>query len=127
MATMTAPRKPVAKTPAKAKFRTTATRGKDSRIFVRISSSDKVLIQKAATISSQSVASFVIAQAREAATLLVETSKVIRLNAEESRRLVEALMAPPKAPTPAFKKALKAYRETVISDVNPCSPRARKS
>lgn len=124
---MTAPRKPVAKTPAKAKLRTTATRGKDARIFVRISSSDKVLIQKAATISSQSVASFVIAQAREAASLIVESPRVTRLDAKESRRLVDALMAPPQAPSPAFKKALKAYREKVISDVNPRSPRARKS
>lgn len=127
MATMTAPRKPMAKAPAKAKSRTTTSRGKDARIFVRISSSDKILIQKAATISSQSVASFVIAQAREAASLLVESPRVIRLNAKESRRLVEALMAPPRPPTPAFKKALKAYRETVISDVNPRSRRARKS
>lgn len=114
MATITAPRPP-------------KTKAKDARFFARISSTDKQLLEQAATITGQSVATFVITQAREAASLLVETPRVIRLDAAESRRLIDALMAPPKAPTPAFKKALRSYRETVISDVNPRSPRARKS
>ena len=46
---------------------------------------------------------------------------VIRLNAEESRRLIDALLAPPRPPTAAMKRAMKQYRETVISDVNPNS------
>ena len=118
MATMTAPR------PTKSKV---APKAKDTRFFARISSTDKHLLEQAAMIEGQSVASFVIAQAREAASLLVESPRVIRLDAKESRRLVAALMAPPRPPTPAFRKALKVYRETVISDVNPRSPRARKS
>lgn len=118
MATMTAPR------PTKSKV---APKAKDTRFFARISSTDKHLLEQAASITGQSVASFVIAQAREAASLLVESPRITRLDAKESRRLVEALMAPAKTPTPAFKKALKAYRETVISDVSPRSPRARKS
>jgi uncharacterized protein (DUF1778 family) len=100
---------------------------KDNRFFARISSTDKRLLEQAATLTGQSVASFVIAQAREAASLIVESPRVNRLDAKESRRLLEALMAPPKAPSPAFKNALKAYRETVVSDVNPRSPKARKS
>jgi len=118
MATLTAPRTTKSKVAPKAR---------DTRFFARISSMDKRLLEQAATITGQSVASFVIAQAREAATLLVESPRVTRLDAKESHRLVKALMAPAKAPTPAFKKALNAYRETVISDVSPRSPRARKS
>jgi hypothetical protein len=58
----------------------------------------------------------------------------IVLNAAQSRRFVKALLAPPRPPTPAMKRAMKLYRETVISDVSdwnhltprplpPCSPR----
>jgi uncharacterized protein (DUF1778 family) len=102
-------------------------KGKDTRFFARISTADKLLFKKAAVMTGQSTATFVITQAREAAILLVESPRVIRLDAAESRRLMDALTAPPKSPTPAFKKALKAYRETVISEVNPRSPRVRKS
>jgi uncharacterized protein (DUF1778 family) len=41
----------------------------------------------------------------------------IVLNAGQSRRLVEALLAPPRPPTERMKRALKLYRETVISDI----------
>jgi len=37
---------------------------------------------------------------------------------EQSRRLVDALLAPPRPPTERMKRALKLYRKTVISDVN---------
>lgn len=94
--------------------------GKDTRFFARVSSGDKRLIEKAAAVTGQSVGAFVIAQAREAATRLVEERNVIRLNKEESRRLVRALLNP-KPPSKAFLKAMKEYRETVISDVNPNS------
>ena len=95
--------------------------GKDTRFFARVSSGDKRLIEKAAAVTGQSVGAFVIAQARKAATRLVDEHNVIRLNKEESRRLVKALLAPPRPPAKAFLKALKEYRNTVISDVNPNS------
>jgi len=114
MATATAPRK-------------AKQAGKDTRVFARISSRDKRLIEKAAAVAGQSVGAFVIAQARTAAAELLENHSVIRLNREDSRRLVEALLAPPKPPTAAMKKAMKAYRKSVISDVNPDSPTYRRS
>lgn len=114
MATATANRKPRAK-------------AKDTRLFARISSDDKRLIEEAAAISGQSAAAFVLDQARSAARQMVHEQSVIRLNAEESRRLVEALLAPPKPPTAAMKRALKEYRARVISDVNPDSPTYRQS
>ena len=74
----------------------------------------------------QSVGAFVITQARNAASDLVEEHSAIRLNREESRRLVKALLAPPRPPTEAMKRALKLYRETVISEVNPESEKVRQ-
>ena len=101
--------------------------GKDTRFFARVSSGDKRLIEKAAAVTGQSVGAFVIAQAREAATRLVDDHYVIRLTKVESRRLVKALLAPPHPPTPARKKAMERYRQSVISDVNPDSPTYRQS
>lgn len=93
----------------------------DRRVVVPISSSDKRLIEEAAALTGQSIGAFIIAQARTAASELLEHS-VIRLNVEESRRLVKALLAPPRPPNAAMKRAFKKYRETIISDVNPNSP-----
>jgi uncharacterized protein (DUF1778 family) len=102
--------------------RKTAASGKDSRFFARISSADKNLIEEAAAIVGQSAATFVITQARQVASRLLQEENVIRLNEAESRRVVAALLAPPKPPTQAFREALADYRSTVISDVNPDSP-----
>lgn len=101
--------------------------GKDTRFFARVSSADKRLIEKAAALSGQSVGAFVVAQARNAASELIEEHVVIRLNREESRRLVKALLARPRPPTAAMKKAMREYRKSVISDVNPDSPTFRRS
>lgn len=102
-------------------YQKTSTKGKDTRFFARISTADKALIEEAASFAGQSAATFVVSTAREAAERVIGERKVIRLNLEESRRLVEALLAPPKPPTKAFLKGLQLYRETVISDVNPNS------
>lgn len=101
--------------------------GKDKRFFARVSSGDKQLLEEAAALTGQSVGAFVIAQARTAASGLLEEHSIIRLSVEESRRLMKALLAPPTRPTAAMKRALKLYRETVISDVNPASGKAPRS
>lgn len=43
--------------------------------------------------------------------------EAIVLNKEESLRFVKALLAKSRKPTARMKKALKAYRESVISDM----------
>ncbi len=92
---------------------------RNSRLVARISREDKDVIARAAALKGESVANFVIGEARAAAVRLVEEQNEIRLNAEESRRLVAALLAPARSPARAFKEALKLYRSTVDSDVNP--------
>jgi len=44
----------------------------------------------------------------------VQGRETIRLNQEESRRFIKALLAPPHPPTKRFKAALKTYRKSVI-------------
>lgn len=44
---------------------------------------------------------------------------VIRLTEEESRKVAEAMADSPQPPSPAAVAALKRYRRTVSSDVNP--------
>ena len=63
------------------------------------------------------MADFVVNQARVAATRLVEEHSLIRLSVEESRRLMAALLAPPRPATASMKRALKQYRKSVISDL----------
>lgn len=98
--------------------RKSANSSKNARFFARISATDKRLIEEAASLSGQSAATFVVSTARRAAADLLSERRVIRLNAEESRRLVGALLAPPKPPTKKFLKGLEIYRESVVSDVN---------
>jgi uncharacterized protein (DUF1778 family) len=91
---------------------------KRERIFARLSAEDKAMISQAAAMAGQSAGSFMVAEARKAAVQTLESRQRIVLNLEQSRRLVEALLAPPQRPTERMKRALKLYRETVISDVN---------
>ena len=91
---------------------------KRERLVARVSAEDKAIISQAAAIAGQSVGSFILSEARKAAVLTLETRQRIVLNLEQSRRLVDALLAPPRPPTERMKRALKLYRKTVISDVN---------
>ena len=91
---------------------------KTERLVARVSSEDKAIIAQAAAIAGQSVGSFILAEARKAAVQTLETRQRIVLNAQQSRRLVDALLAPPRPATERMKRALKLYRKTVVSDVN---------
>jgi uncharacterized protein (DUF1778 family) len=91
---------------------------KKERLVARVLFEDKAIISQAAAIAGQSVGSFMLAEARKAAIQTLEMRQRILLNAAQSRRLVEALLAPPLPPTERMKRALKLYRETVLSDVN---------
>jgi uncharacterized protein (DUF1778 family) len=96
-------------------------RAKEDRLVARVSRADKEVIERGAKVAGISVANFVISHARSAAEVLIREEGVIRLTAEESRKLMDALLAPPTSPTAAAKKALARYRQSVLSDVNPAS------
>ena len=86
---------------------------KAERLVARVSPDDKRTIERAAVLSGQSVASFVIAHAREAAEKALERHERIRLNSEDSKRFVEGLLAPARKVPKAVKDAFEDYRQTV--------------
>jgi uncharacterized protein (DUF1778 family) len=63
------------------------------------------------------MAAFVIAHARELARQIINQSNQIQLNADESVRFVEVLLAAPRQPTPTMTDSIHAYRESVKSDL----------
>lgn len=114
MATLTAQRK--ASTPTK-----------EERLVARVHAADKTLIERGADLAGLSVGSFLVTHARKAAEELLREQEVIRLTSEESRRLVDALLALPKKPTKSQKEAVARYRKQVHSDVNPAAAAGQKS
>jgi uncharacterized protein (DUF1778 family) len=91
---------------------------KRERLVARVSAEDKAIISQAAAIAGQSVGSFVLSEVRKAAVQTIETRERIVLNAEQSRRFVEALLAPPRPPTKRMIEAMRAYKATVKSDLD---------
>jgi uncharacterized protein (DUF1778 family) len=77
-------------------------------LAVRVSSDDKRRIERAAALSGQSVSSFVGGHARDAAERIVERHDRMRLNAEESKRFVEGLLAPARK---ALESSSVSFRE----------------
>ena len=87
---------------------------KADRLVVRVSSDDKRMIERAAALSGQSVSSFVVGNARDAAEKTLERRDQICLDLEDSKRFVEALLARPRKAPKNVMKAIKDYRRTVI-------------
>lgn len=83
------------------------------RLVARLTPADKALLEQAANLEGTSVASFVVSHTRAAAEKLIFEHQVIRLDMKESRRFVEALLAPPRPATKRMKQALADYRKTV--------------
>jgi uncharacterized protein (DUF1778 family) len=61
------------------------------------------------------MATFVITHSREVARQVINQSNLIQLDAGQSRRFVEALLAPLRPPTAALKRAMARYRRDVTS------------
>jgi uncharacterized protein (DUF1778 family) len=96
----------------------TVTKQKSERFVARVTRDDKKIFQQAASLEGRSMATFVIAHARQAAEEVLARQAIIRLNAEDSRRFVEALLAPPRPPTPRMVESIRLYRKSVKSDLD---------
>lgn len=90
-------------------------KGKTHRLVTRVSDDDKAIISHAAAIAGQTLSAFVLTQARKAALETFDIHHRIILNAAESQRFVDALLATPRKPSSRIKRAIKAYRKTVTS------------
>jgi len=92
---------------------TTLKEPKRQRFVARVTAADKELIQKAAAIEGRSMAKFIITHVREVARQVIHQSNQIQLDADQSRRFVEALLAPPREPAASLKKAVVRHRRQV--------------
>lgn len=86
---------------------------KTNRLVARLTPEDKALLERAASLEGRSVAAFVVSHVRSAAEKVLQAHETIQLTAAESRRFVEALLAPPRPPTKRMKAALALSCETV--------------
>jgi uncharacterized protein (DUF1778 family) len=67
---------------------------KQHRLEARITDDQKKLFQRAADLQGRSLTDFVIGSVYEEAIRTIEAMEFIRLNAEESLKMAEAIMEP---------------------------------
>jgi uncharacterized protein (DUF1778 family) len=90
-----------------------ATTRRSNRLVARVTSDDKALLERAASLEGCSVAVFVISHVRAAAEEVVRRHDTVKLNQAESRRFVEALLSPIKEPAKRMRTALDLHRKSV--------------
>jgi uncharacterized protein (DUF1778 family) len=83
-----------------------------ARLEARLPSEVLTRLKRAAEIQGRTLTDFVVAAADEAACRAIEQTEILRLSAEDQRRIADAILNPP-APTPALKKAVRRYRELI--------------
>lgn len=86
---------------------------KRNRMQQRATDEQRDLIQRGADMEGRSVTDFMLAAAQEKAVRIIESMDIIRLNAEESRRFVEALAAEPHEPNEHQLAALCDYHRLI--------------
>jgi uncharacterized protein (DUF1778 family) len=82
------------------------------RIHARIAPEALSVVKRAAEIQGRSVSDFVAAAAEEAAKRTIEQTQIIQRSPEDQRALAAAILNPPE-PTPAFRRAFRAYRKLI--------------
>lgn len=78
------------------------------RLEARIPSSQKELLQRAASLRSQSLTEFVIASAHSAALQTIAEHELVTLCAQDSEAFVRALIKPP-APNRKLRNAARRF------------------
>ena len=85
-------------------------RHKEERISIRLDANQKSIIDQAALIAGVNRSSFMLMNAIEAATKIVEQQQQIKLSQRDWNKFVE-LVASDTEPTPAAVKAAKRYKK----------------
>ena len=83
-----------------------------ARLEARLPAEVMAVLKRAAEIEGRTLTDFVVAAAHEAARRTIESTEVVRLSVEDSRRFAEALLSPPE-PAPALRRAGERYRKLV--------------
>lgn len=87
---------------------------KSARLEARVSPELKELITRAAEYSGRSLSDFVLTHMEIAARKVVDGYERMHLDQEQSRLLVEALLAPP-APNKKLDTTMAKYRKSIRS------------
>jgi uncharacterized protein (DUF1778 family) len=96
--------------PTKPKARST----KEERLEARVTAEFKRTIAHAAQLAGRSLTDFMVDSIRESAHKTIAEHEVMRLNAEESRDFVRALLNPPE-PNAKLRAAFASHRRQVQS------------
>ena len=91
-----------------------AIQNKNERINLRLKSSAKSLIERAASFEGQTVSRFILTSALEQAEKTVQKHETMTLKAKDSRIFFEALAAPVRF-NPKLAAALEEHDQRVVS------------
>ncbi len=86
---------------------------KDQRLEARVTAELKRTIAHAAHLAGRSITDFVLESVRKSAHETILEHEVIRLNGDESRAFVRALLHPPKPNAKLRAAFLASYRKRV--------------
>ena len=81
-----------------------------ARLEARLPANVHTLLKRAAKIQGRSLTDFVVAAAHDAARRAIEGAEVVRLSAQDQRRIAHALFNPP-TPAPALRRAFQHRRK----------------
>jgi uncharacterized protein (DUF1778 family) len=90
---------------------------RDSRFNTRWTEEQKELIERAATLSGQSISQFVLNAAQHAAMETISQHEIIVLSSQDSLAVMEALRNPEPA-GPALQRAAESHRALIGDDQN---------
>jgi uncharacterized protein (DUF1778 family) len=91
-----------------------SSQSRTARLEARITPEMLTVVKRAAEIQGRSVSDFVVAAAQDAALRTIEDTSIVRVSVEDQRRIMDALLEPPK-PNEALRKAAEAYGELVVA------------
>jgi uncharacterized protein (DUF1778 family) len=87
---------------------------KTARLETRVSQDQKELIERAAAYLGRSVSDFISSEVELAAKRIIDQYERLHLDREQSRALVEALLAP-KRPNKRLREAVGQHSQRVTS------------
>ncbi|MDO8674425.1 MAG: DUF1778 domain-containing protein [Dehalococcoidia bacterium] len=93
-------------------MKATAASQKRERLEARITTEQKALFQRAASLTGRNLSDFVISSALEAAAEAIRSHQIMELTARESEAFASALLHPPE-PNETLREAAGRYRRLV--------------
>ncbi len=85
---------------------------KARRLAARVTDDQHELFQRAADLQGRSLTDFIVATLQKEAVQTIEAMEIIRLNAEDSRKMAEAILNP-REPNARLRAAASRYLAAV--------------